>query len=366
MPPSTNNGMPSPRVFRCLLIVLGCVLAGVATPAMRAASASITYPAKPGPGAGKHLVFLTGDEEYRGEEGLPMLAKILSQRHGFKCTVLFPLDLDGTINPDNNASVGNPEALATADGIVMALRFRQWPDAAMKLFADAVERGVPIIGLRTSTHAFRFPANHPGAYKHFNDFGRNVLGENWVSHWGANRRGATRGIVEPGVENDPILRGVREVFGDSGVYETHPVKGSRILLRGQVLKGMNPNDPPDLEQRKQRKADGQEQGINDPMMPIAWTRLNRNANGTTNRVFCTTMGAATDLTNEGLRRLVVNAVLSGFGLEITAQTDVRYVDPFEPAPYAFKGYRRGLTPDDHALGKTLRAGAPVAQPEKKP
>ena len=65
------------------------------------ASPSITYPAGKGPGAGRHLVFLTGDEEYRGEEGLPMLAKLLSQRHGFRCTVLFPLDPDGTINPDN-------------------------------------------------------------------------------------------------------------------------------------------------------------------------------------------------------------------------------------------------------------------------
>lgn len=354
--------MPSPRSLHARLLALGCVLAAFTTPALSAASTSITYPAKPGPGAGRHLVFLTGDEEYRGEEGLPMLAKILSQRHGFKCTVLFALDPDGTINPDNNASVGHPEALATADGIVMALRFRQWPDAAMKLFAAAVARGVPIVGLRTSTHAFRFPANHPGAYKHFNDFGRNVLGENWVSHWGANRRGATRGLVEPGVEHDPILRGVRDVFGDSGIYETHPVAGSRILLRGQVLQGMNPHDPPDTTQRKQRQSDGQEQRINDPMMPLAWTRLHRHANGTTNRVFCTTMGAATDLANEGLRRLVVNAVLSGFGLEIPAATDVRYVDPYEPAPYAFKGYRRGLTPDDHALGKTLRAGTPAPPP----
>ncbi len=352
---------------RALLLALGCTLALSPAHFARAASTTITYPALPGPGGGKHLVFLTGDEEYRGEEGLPMLAKILSQRHGFKCTVLFALDPDGTINPDNNAGVPGSEALDTADGLVLALRFRQWPDTAMRRFAAAVARGVPIVALRTSTHAFRFPDNHPGAYKHFNDFGRNVLGENWVSHWGTNRRGATRGIIESTVKNDPILRGVSDIFGDSGIYEVHPVAGSRILAYGQVLQGMGPGDPPDLEQRKKRKSDGQEQGINDPMMAIAWTRLNRNENGTTNRVFCTTMGAATDLANEGLRRLVVNAVLSGFSLAIPAKTDVRYVDPYEPAPYAFKGYRRGLTPDDHALGQTLRAGAPIppAPPKAK-
>lgn len=287
-----------------------------------------------------------------------MLAKILSQRHGFRCTVLFPLDPGGTINPDHNTSLGDAAQLDTADGLVLALRFRQWPDDIMRRFAAAIARGIPIVALRTSTHAFRFPANHPGSYKHFNDFGRNVLGENWVSHWGANRRGATRGVVEAGAAGHPLLRGVGDIFGDSGVYETHPVPDATILLRGQVLTGMSPADGPDLTQRKKRKADGVEQGINDPMMPIAWTRLHRHPGGAVNRVFCTTMGAATDLANEGLRRLVVNAVLWGFDLEIPPRTEVRYVDPYAPSPYAFKGYRRGLTPADHALGRALRAGDP--------
>src|SRR4051812_32306808 len=334
-------------------------------PALHAASSTITYPARPGPGAGRHLVFLTGDEEYRGEEGLPMLAKLLSQRHGFKCTVLFAIDPDGTINPDNNTSVPGIEALDSADGIVMMLRFRQWPDAAMKHFADAVARGVPIVALRTSTHAFRFPPESTTSYRQFNNFGREVLGENWVSHWGANRRGATRGIIEPGAESDPVLRGVSDIFGDSGVYETHPVPDAKILVRGQVLKGMSPTDEPDREQRKKRKSDDQEQGINDPMMPVAWTRVRAGANGKSQRVFCTTMGAATDLANEGVRRMVVNAVLWGFGIDIPARTDVRFVDPYQPAPYAFKGYRRGITPDDHALGQALRAGAPIPAAPKK-
>src|SRR5436305_4609110 len=95
----------------------------------------IVYPAKAGAGSGKHIVFLTGDEEYRSEEGLPMLAKILSQRHGFKCTVLFPQKSDGTINPDDQSSLPGAEALDSADAIVMLLRYRKWPDSEMKHFA---------------------------------------------------------------------------------------------------------------------------------------------------------------------------------------------------------------------------------------
>jgi hypothetical protein len=128
-------------------------------------------------------------------------------------------------------------------------------------------------------------------------------------------------------------------------------------MRGHVLQSMDPRAAPDTY-RKVRKADNVEQGINDPAMPIAWTRLHSPPGGKTSRVFCTTMGAATDLANEGLRRMVVNAVLWGFDLAIPARTDVRFVDPYEPSAYAFKGYRRGLTPDDHALGRVLPPGGP--------
>ena len=117
---------------------------------------TVVYPAKTGAGAGKHIVLISGDEEYRSEEGLPMLAKILSQRHGFKCTVLFSLAADGTIDPNNGGSLAGSEALDSADAIVMLLRFRHWPDEAMARFEKAYLAGKPIIGLRTSTHAFNY------------------------------------------------------------------------------------------------------------------------------------------------------------------------------------------------------------------
>ena len=158
-------------------------------------------PAGDGPGKGKHVVFLAGDEEYRSEEGLPMLAKILSQRHGFKCTVLFPLDPDGTINPDNQKSLAGAEALDSADAIVMLLRFRAWPDEQMKHFVDAYKRGVPIVALRTSARTRS--SFKDGPYKNFNDFGKRVLGEEWVSHWGKHKAEATRGVIEPSREGRP-------------------------------------------------------------------------------------------------------------------------------------------------------------------
>ncbi|MEA2735548.1 MAG: hypothetical protein QOE14_1999, partial [Humisphaera sp.] len=317
--------------------------------AVAAGASTVVYEGGDGPGRGKHIVFLAGDEEYRSEEGLPMLAKILSQRHGFKCTVLFALDADGTINPDNAKSLDGAEALGSADAIVMLLRFRAWPDEQMKHFVDAYQRGVPIVALRTSTHAFRF---EDGSYKSFNDFGKRVLGEGWVNHWGKHKSEATRGVIEPATKDeDPkILRGVENVFGDSDVYEAYPPPDAKILLRGQVLTGMKPDDAP-ANYPKKRATDQQEQGINDPMMPVAWTRVFTNDAGKENKILCTTLGAATDLQSEGLRRMVVNGVYWGLGMDVPAKADVNYVGEYKPTMYGFKGYVKGVKPADHDLPK---------------
>lgn len=314
----------------------------------------IEFPGGAGPGAGKRVALLSGDEEYRSEEGLPMLARILSERHGFHCTVLFAVDAkSGEINPNNVKSLPGSQALESADAIVMLLRFRAWPDEAMARFVKAFEAGKPIIALRTSTHAFRFPDGNP--YRAFNDFGKNVLGEQWISHWGRHKFEATRGVIEPDAAGNPIMRGVTDVYGDTDVYEAYPPSDATILLRGQVLAGMAPDSGP-ATHRKKRTSDGAEQGVNDPMMPIAWTRERKNDGGSTNRIFCTTLGAATDMRSKGLRRLLVNAVYWGLTLDVPDAADVEVVGEYHPSAYGFDGFRRGLRPVDFAPATAEPAG----------
>jgi len=311
----------------------------------------VEYEGKSGPGLGKHIVLLSGDEEYRSEEALPMLGKILSQRHGFRCTVLFSVNTNGFIDPNNQASLTHPEALDTADAIVLALRFRRWDADALARFEKAFRRGVPIIALRTSTHAFSgIPRSNPLEKWNWNSqggFGKQVLGETWVSHWGVHKKEATRGVIEPSAKNDPILRGVADIFGDTDVYEAAPPADAKILLRGQVLKGMNPTDGP-ADYRKKTAAKI-EQGVNEPMMPIAWTREHKNDAGKVNRILCTTMGSATDLQNEDLRRLIVNSLYWGLGLEVPAKANVEIVGEYKPTMYGFNGYKRNVKPSDHEL-----------------
>jgi hypothetical protein len=308
---------------------------------MNAADPWIVYPGGDGPGKGKHIVLLAGDEEYRGEEGLPMLGKILSQRHGFKCTVSFSVNGQGEIDPNNQNSISNPKALDSADAIIMLLRFRTWNDADYKHFDDACNRGIPVLGLRTSTHAFRGKLG---------GFGKRVLGEKWVSHWGHHKKEACRGVIEPSSKDSPIFNGVTDIFADSDVYEAYPPKDATILVRGLVLENMKPDSKPSTKEKKGR-------GINDPAMPVAWTRQHKWPSGKSSNIFTTTMGAATDLQSEGLRRLVVNALFYGLGMDVPKKANVDYVDPYKPLFYGFNTFRKGIKPSDHAIGKVLPKGS---------
>jgi hypothetical protein len=313
-----------------------------------AADDYLSYEPK-GDAKGKHVVLLAGDEEYRSEEALPMLARLLSERHGFKTTVLFSVDAEGTIDPTAGGSLTNPAALDSADAILMLLRFRHWDEATLGKFDAAVKRGIPIIALRTSTHAFSgIPKGSKYAAWNWNNnggWGEKVLGETWVSHWGKHKVEACEGVIEEANAAHPLLRGVAEVFGTSDVYEAYPPADADILMRGRVLKGMTP-DSGNADHVKPRATDKKEQPVNDPMMPIAWTRLVKNGAGTENKVLTTTMGAATDLTNESLRRLVVNGVYWGLDLEVPEKADVSPVGDYAPTAYGFKGFKQGLKVSD--------------------
>src|SRR5215471_10337072 len=116
-------------------VLLSLALSALLLPAVRAAQPGLTYAPKEGPGRGKHIVFLSGDEEYRSEEALPMLARILAVRHGFNCTVLFAVNpVDHTIAPTVVTNIPGLEALDSADLCFMFLRFRDLPDEQMKHF----------------------------------------------------------------------------------------------------------------------------------------------------------------------------------------------------------------------------------------
>ncbi len=336
--------------FRPTRLPLGTValIAALVSPAV-AADPWVVYEGADGPGKGKHVVLISGDEEYRSEEALPQLGKILAKHHGFKCTVLFPIGKDGVIDPVTNNNIPGLEALRTADLMIIATRFRDLPDDQMKEIVDYVDAGKPIIGLRTATHAFNLKPESKYASYSWNDkateggFGRRVLGETWIAHHGDHGKQSTRGIVSFGGRKHPILTGILsgDLWGPTDVYEVRlPLAGDgQALVLGQVVEDMTPEGKP-LAGKK-----------NDPMMPVAWVRTFSPTEGKVAKVFTTTMGAATDLPSPGVRRMLVNAVYWATDLEdkISPGAVVDLVGDYKPTEFGFGKFVKDVKPEAHAM-----------------
>jgi type 1 glutamine amidotransferase len=344
------KGIAVPRRRLIPRIALVMLAAAWTSSSAQADQPWVVYEGGQGPGQGKHVVLVSGDEEYRSEEALPQLGKILAVRHGFRCTVLFAVNPEtGEIDPNQNDNIPGLEALKTADLMVIATRFRNLPPEQMQQLAEYIESGKPIIGMRTATHAFNIPAGQEYSKYSWQSkewdggFGRQVLGETWINHHGRHGQQSTRGVIADGMEEHPILRGIDDgdVWGPTDVYGVRlPLPGdSEPLVMGQVLEGMQPDSPP---------VEGKQ---NDPMMPVAWTKTYKTESDKTARVFTTTMGSSTDLESEGVRRLLVNAVYWALEMEdrIPEKSNVEIVGEYDPSPFKFNGFKKGVKPQDHAL-----------------
>jgi len=328
--------------MRTRSLILLALLLALILPAV-ALGEPLVFEGDAGPGKGKQIVLIASDHEYRSEETLPALARILAKHHGFKCTVVFGVNEEGVITPGYN-NVPGIEALESADLMVVFTRFQNWPDEQMQHFVDYLDRGGPIVGLRTATHGFKIPANrkfakysngYPGEeYK--DGFGRQVLGEKWAGHYGSNHRQTTRLDIVPDKADHPILRGVEKMWVQCGGYQANPLEPSEVLAMAQPLMGMEPDADPDPTR---------------PPVPGAWTRSYRGKSGETGRVFTSTYGVSNDIENEGFRRMLVNACFWAAGLEdaIRADADVSFVGPYHATWRKERGRRKeGLKPQDMA------------------
>ncbi|MCA8991338.1 MAG: ThuA domain-containing protein [Planctomycetaceae bacterium] len=319
----------------------------------------VVYEGGSGVGNGKHIVFLAGDHEYRSEETLPALARILAKHHGFNCTVLFNVDKEtGEITPGNSNMPGLA-ALDTADLAVVFLRFQNFPADEMKHFDDYLSRGGPVVGLRTATHAFRMKQDAPFAKYSFDfkgkdyelGFGHQVLGQTWVGHYGRNHQQSTRISVVEEKQSHPILRGVKDIWVQAGGYVGKPTDGE-ILTTAQPLNGMTPESPADETK---------------PPMPSEWTRTYTSKSGKTGRVFTSLYGTPEDILNDGYRRLLVNGCFWAMGLEDSIKPDanIAFVGPFEPNTFGNATYAHGIKPAAYAgFDSPIPAGHDTAKPKQ--
>ena len=270
------------------------------------ALASITIAAgTQGPSSAPHIVFVTGDDEYRSEITMPMIAAILEKTHGFRTLILYAKP-----KPQTKDNIEGLEALDTADLMVMFTRFRALPEDQLQRILRYVDSGKPIVGLRTSTHAFLYPDGY--TRQALNDgFGRDVFGQKWITHHGS--RSSTDVAVHSTNASHPILRGVGPFHARSWLYHVAPLHGEATV----VLDGTSVNS-----NQTNRLAEF-------PLtQPVAWTRQYKQS-----RVFFTTLGHPQDFAQESMRRLVVNGIYWALGRDVAAAgADATVVGTYDPPP----------------------------------
>ena len=333
-----KNSSPQKPAFLLILIAafsISCVSA-------QNGKTYLQFEGGDGPGKGKEIVLISGDDEYRSEESMPMMAKILSTHYGFNTTVLFPIEPEtGDIVPSYQNNIPGLEHLKNADLVIMLIRFRDLPMDQMKHLEDYFKSGKPFIALRTSTHPFAIKdQNSPYAKWTWNSkvagweggFGQQIVGETWVAHHGIHKSEGTRALID-GVDRDadhPILRGVDDIWAPTDVYTIKNLPSSaNVLLYGQSTAGMTAEAPLMWDKS---------------IMPIAWTKDYSLDGGKTGKVLGSTLGSSIDFQVEDMRRLIVNASfwLLDMPEVITPELPMEIVDSYEPTMFGFDSFRKGM------------------------
>ncbi len=332
------------KMHKNLLLSAFCLLGS------KVSAAPLVYEGEGGVGKGKHIVFVANDHEYRSEETCPALAKILAKHHGFKCSVVFGLDEEGNILPGSK-QMPDLDVLKQADFVVLFTRFLDLPEDQAQHIVDYLERGGPIAGMRTSTHAFN---DQKGKWSILNfdykgedyngGLGKQVFGNTWnkqsgQSHYGQNHREGGVYTAEESAKEHVILTGIESFYGKNGAYKSQPPADATKLVKVQVLKTFERSDNVNTQK---------------PEVNAGWTRDSYTAPSGEKkdaRVFYTSIGASEDFLDASSRRYFVNAAFWCMGMEkdITPELKVDIVGGFEPSAYMTDAlYRINVKPADLA------------------
>lgn len=288
-----------------------------------------------------HIVFVTGDEEYRSEESMPMLARILKRDYGFKVSVCYALNEEGYIDPNVLDNIDGLEQLENADMMVLFTRFRALPDSQAHHILQFAESGKPMAGFRTSTHAFLYKDDEEREHLN-NDWPTRVFGQQWITHHGHFDDGnnpLTHVDVIEDMQSHPILNGVTDFDAFSWLYHVHGGEwslygDSQPLLNGTALQSGHANAG-----RLDRF----------PLTnPVAWTKTYTGTSGEHARVFFTTLGHPYDFKDVSMRKLALNGILWALGHDIPDEgADASFAAPYEPNNSGFGDkFKPGMRPAD--------------------
>ena len=288
------------------------------------------------------IVFVTGDEEYRSEESMPMLAEILHRDYGGDIRVCYALAEDGTIDPNRLDHIEGLDAVKDADLVVLYTRFRQLPDEQLKILTDYAASGKPMVGFRTSTHAFRYPGESPHAQTMNDTWPIQVFGQKWITHHGHhgdNEQRLTDVTIDQNMRDHPVLRGVTPFQGYSWLYhvdgggDSLPPDAQVLTMGKSLISGYSKSNRTDRFPLDQ---------------PVTWIIEREETEGLPHRVFFSTTAHPYDFREPAMRRLALNGILWSLNREDLIPTEGARTDlvgTYDPAPSGFGTvYKQGVRP----------------------
>lgn len=268
-----------------------------------------------------HAVFVIGTPHYNPAATMPPLAEQL-EGFGFQTTLVQP-----QVNPEKNPDgIPGLEALKDADIAIFYLRFLTLPEDQLQHILDYLKSGKPVVGFRTSTHAFIYPEDSPLA-KWNNDFGTRALGSRYFIHGvdGTSVTLATSHEILTGFDPSKPL----EAAGT--LYLADLPKDAQVLLRGTgAFKRTG----------EVTNMFGTHQIEPTMTQDLAWTWTNEWGG----RVFATTLGHPETFSNPYFVRLFINGIHWAAGKAVppanakiqtlaVTEMDTQYAKPAtNPAP----------------------------------
>jgi len=206
------------------------------------------------------VVMFSGSSEYKSNQTLANLKKVLEEKYGCDCVL--------NIVQDKGTALTGASGLEKADvGIFFTRRIAVSDEDLAKVRAF-VKRGGGVVGIRTASHGFQT----------WLKFDPEVLGGSYNNHWGKDVPAEV--TIEATNKDHPVLAGVKNFSTTGKLYKNpHLAEDVKVLLRAKTT----------------------EYGE-----PVAWVRDAKE--GERGRVFYTSLGTPGDFENAEFVRMVGNAV----------------------------------------------------------
>jgi nicotinamidase-related amidase/type 1 glutamine amidotransferase len=219
-----------------------------------------------------HVVIVMAEDEYRTNETLPpfALAQLGKQ---FKLSYVHA-------NEKERFDLPGIEILNEADVAIFSIRRRVLPKGQMEIIRKYVAAGKPLIGIRTSSHAFSLRGQKaPEGHESWDSFDPDVIGGHYTGHHGNGPK--TTLVAASEASQHPILRGIEvsKLLGCGSLYRSAPLAETATAL----LIGSIPDKPAE---------------------PVAW--LNRRKDG--GKTFYSSLGHIDDFKQPEFQQLLANAV----------------------------------------------------------